>query len=113
MNDIVAKHNKIKVSNEHGSIEIKKMNSWLGEIEKFFVEEKYRGNGIGKSILQDAELKAKEWDIKKLSLLCRVDNRPALNLYLKKDYMIEGLLKNHFENKIHMYILSKYIGKNE
>ena len=83
MNMIVAEHNKIKVSNEHGSIEIKRINNWLGEIEKFYVEEKYRGNGIGTSLLQDAELKAKEWDIKKLSMLCRVDNRTALNLYLK------------------------------
>ena len=109
MNEIVAKHDKIKVSNEHGSIEIKRINNWLGEIEKFFVEEKYRGNGIGKSLLQDAELKAKEWDIKKLSLLCRVDNRPALNLYLKEGYDIEGCLMSHFEDRVHIYVLSKFM----
>lgn len=107
MNEIVAKHDKIEVLNEHGSVEIKRINNWLGEIEKFFVEEKYRENGIGKSLLQDAELKAKEWDIKKLSLLCRVDNRPALSLYLKEGYDIEGCLMSHFEDRVHIYVLSK------
>ena len=109
MNTIVAEHNKIKVSNKHGSIEIKRINNWLAEIEKFFVEEKYRGNGIGTSLLQDAELKAKEWDIKKLSMLCRVDNRTALNLYLKSGYDIEGCLMSHFEDRVHIYVLSKFM----
>lgn len=109
MNEIIAKHDKIKVSNEHGSIEIKRINNWLGEIEKFFVEEKYRGNGIGKSLLQDAELKTREWNIKKLSLLCRVDNRPALNLYLKEGFDIEGCLMSHFEDRVHIYVLSKFM----
>ena len=109
MNEIVAKHDKIKVSNEHGSIEIKRITNWLGEIEKFFVKEKHRGNGIGTSLLRDAESKAKEWDIRKLSLLCRTDNVIASQFYSKEKYLIEGVLLNHFEAGKHIYIMSKFI----
>ena len=110
-NYIKAKNNKIKVSNKYGSIQIKRINSWLGEIEKFFVEEKYRGNGIGSSLLEDAELKAKEWDIKKLSLLCREDNEVALYFYLANRYITEGLLKSHFEDGKDIVVMSKFIQK--
>ena len=110
-NRIEAKNNIIKVFNERGSIQIKRINSWLGEIEKFFIEEKYRRNGIGSSLLKDAELKAKEMGYKKLSLLCREDNEVALYFYLANRYITEGWLKSHFEDGKDIVVMSKFIQK--
>lgn len=108
-NKIEVNQDVIKIKNEYGSIKIKNKTAWLGEIENFFVDEKHRQNGIGNKILEDAEVEAKKWGIRKLSLLCRTDNTSALKLYLRRDFRIEGLLRNHFENGIDIYILSKFI----
>ena len=110
-NYIEVSSNTIKIETEYASITIKNKTDWLGEIEKFFVDEKHRRNGIGSKLLQDAESEARKWDIRKLSLICMTDNVSALKLYLKENYKIEGLLRNHFEKGTDVYILSKYIGK--
>ena len=112
-NVIDVNRNVIRIANEYGTIEIKNKTAWLAEIEKLFVDEKHRRNGVGRKLLRDAEIEARKWDIGKLSLMCKTNNVSALNLYLKENYRIEGLLKSHFENGIDMYILSKYVEKNE
>lgn len=100
---------EIKIENEKSSIKLKVINQRMGEIEKLEVPFEKQRNGIGTLLLHKLERIARNKGLRKLSLLCRTDNKPALNLYIKEDYQIEGLLKNHFENGIDIYILSKFI----
>lgn len=108
-NIIDVNQNVIKITNEYGTIEIKNKTVWLAEIEKLFVDEKHRRNGIGRKLLRDAEIEARKWDIGKLCLMCKTSNVLALKLYLKENYRIEGLLKSHFQKDEDFYVMSKII----
>ena len=102
---------RIIFEHQSSSIELKIINKWVCEIEHLRVPFEKRKNGIGTLLLRELEKEANQRKLKKLSLLCRVDNEPALNLYWKENYKIEGILKNHFENGIDIYILSKFVGE--
>lgn len=90
-------------------IQLRIRNEWLGEIEKIFIPLTERRKGYGTALLHEVEEISKKEGLKKLSLLSRSDNNPAISLYLKENYKIEGLLRNHFEKGTDVYILSKFI----
>ena len=100
---------KYVIRYEKGTVELIKINEWLGEIEHLQVPFHNRRKGIGRLLIQQLEADARKLGLHKLSLLCKTDNKSALNLYIKEDYQIEGLLRNHFENGIDFYVMSKNI----
>tara|TARA_B110000093_G_scaffold72323_1_gene78652 strand:- start:12316 stop:12834 length:519 start_codon:yes stop_codon:yes gene_type:complete len=59
-------------------------------------ESKFQGMGIGKEVL-DLTLKSGfiELDLEKIYLKVSESNTKAVNLYLKKNFIIEGCLKEH------------------
>ncbi len=62
-------------------------------ISNLGVEDKYRKLGIGENLLTYAENKAVNSGYKRLSLLVRVDNEVAKNLYYKYNYKIINVFK--------------------
>jgi len=54
----------------------------------------FRGQGIGTSILKGAIDRARERGLTRLELIVREENVPAVNLYKKLGFEVEGLKKN-------------------
>ncbi|BCJ95105.1 GCN5 family N-acetyltransferase [Anaerocolumna cellulosilytica] len=54
------------------------------------IRKSYRGRGIGTSLFKELEKQAKEKGITRLELTVIKENIPALNLYQKMGYRIEG-----------------------
>ena len=55
---------------------------------------KYRGMGLGTAIFETAEEWATDIGLTRLELTVVSDNKPALGLYKKRGFEIEGLKKN-------------------
>ena len=62
-------------------------------ISSMAVDYDYRNLGIGEKLLSDAERLARRSNHKRCSLLVRVNNEPAKNLYYKFDYKIINVFK--------------------
>lgn len=58
------------------------------------LREKYRGQGIGSMLMEQAELYAKEKGIRRIELEVFGKNTNAIALYKKRDYEIEGIKKD-------------------
>lgn len=54
----------------------------------------YRGKGIGKALMHDALSRAKEKGLERIELTVFEENKPALALYQKVGFVIEGKKKN-------------------
>lgn len=54
----------------------------------------YRGKGIGKALIHDALNKAKEKGLERIELSVFKENQPAITLYQKIGFVIEGTKKN-------------------
>jgi ribosomal protein S18 acetylase RimI-like enzyme len=71
----------------------------------------YRGLGIGKQLLQTAIQKAEQKGLTRIELTVREKNKPAIALYKKFGFEIEGIHKNAvcidgtYENHIFMALL--------
>ena len=71
----------------------------------------YRGQGIGKSLLNSALAKAKQKGLTRIELTVRESNKAAIALYKKFGFAIEGLHRNavcingKYENHISMALL--------
>jgi L-phenylalanine/L-methionine N-acetyltransferase len=60
------------------------------------VHDDYQGQGIGSRLLTEVIDIADRWiDLKRLELTVFIDNAPALHLYKKFDFVIEGTLKKY------------------
>ncbi|MDQ5962622.1 MAG: hypothetical protein QG653_429 [Patescibacteria group bacterium] len=58
------------------------------------LREKYRGKGIGSMLMEKAESFAKEKNIRRIELEVFGKNQPAIELYKKRDYQVEGIKKD-------------------
>lgn len=73
--------------------------------------DKYRGNGIGEALLRTTLNKAKEKGLTRVELTVRDMNKPAIELYKKLGFEVEGLHRNAvrigstYENHISMTLL--------
>jgi RimJ/RimL family protein N-acetyltransferase len=56
--------------------------------------EEYRGKGLGKALMQTAEEWAKDVGLKRLELSVITDNEPAIALYTKQGFEVEGFKKH-------------------
>ena len=71
----------------------------------------YRGLGIGKKLLQAAIQKAEQKGLTRIELTVREKNKPAIALYKKFGFKIEGIHKNgvciegKYENHVFMALL--------
>ena len=62
------------------------LDSKTGYITKIAVKEKYRGKGVGKQIISEAEKISKENQMEKMMLEVYNQNSPAITLYTKCGY---------------------------
>jgi|GEM_PF-5317053 len=71
------------------------------------VEKEYRGKGFGRKMI---EFMIEEGfkDYNKLFMTVNANNEPALKLASSMGFVEEGLLKHHFKQESHVYILSKF-----
>ena len=71
----------------------------------------YRGQGIGKALMNSAINKAQSKGLTRIELTVREHNKPAIALYEKLGFRIEGLhhnavcISNEYENLISMALL--------
>ena len=79
-------------------------------VDKIYILNEYVGIGIGKKVLQFAELRGKEFD-KQVIWLDTMQKGPALHFYLKNGYKIHGESKVQFATVIpeekYMWIMVK------
>lgn len=72
---------------------------------------KYRGNGIGKALIQATLMKAKEIGLTRVELDVREKNTRAIELYKKFGFIVEGIKRNStringiYENDLVMGLL--------
>jgi putative acetyltransferase len=60
------------------------------------VHDDFQGQGVGTALLEAAVDMADNWlNLLRLELTVFVDNEPAIRLYKKCDFEIEGTLRNH------------------
>jgi ribosomal protein S18 acetylase RimI-like enzyme len=55
----------------------------------------YRGQGIGRALLETTLNAAKGRGLTRIELLVRTDNEPAIKLYEKFGFVVEGVLHKH------------------
>ena len=71
----------------------------------------HRGQGIGEALMRKAIAKAKALGLTRIELTVRENNKPAISLYEKLDFVAEGLHRNavrigtEYENQISMALL--------
>ncbi len=82
----------------------KKREAKPGEyyIDSLAVYPQYRSCGVGSRLLKVAHLKSRKRGIKKISLIVKMGNKAALNLYKKLGYSIRGKLKKADNNYLSM-----------
>lgn len=85
----------------------------VAEIIDFYVQEEYRGKGLGKKLMKKAldEITRKEY-IKKIKLTVTVKQQSAIELYKKFGFEEVGKLKDEIINEnesIHVLIMEKYL----
>jgi ribosomal-protein-alanine N-acetyltransferase len=73
------------------------------------VDEKYRHNGIGSSLLEEFFSIAKKKGIKKVSLEVRVDNREAIKFYMGKGFAIKGFLPSFYLDGSDGFLMEKIL----
>ena len=71
-------------------------------IDSLAVYPQYQSCGVGSRLLKVAHLKSCKHGIKKTSLIVKLENKAALNLYKKHGYSIRGKLKKAENNYLSM-----------
>ena len=87
----------------------KKITRTLIETRTTIIREDRRGEGIGSKMNEELEKYAIENNIKKISCYVYVDNIPSVILKLNRNYLVEGLLRDHDEPGKDEYIMSKFL----
>lgn len=67
----------------------------------------FRKKGIGEKLLDSAEEKAKQSNIRSIVLEVSTENRDAVNFYLSNKYKITGLIKDYYGAGKNAYRMSK------
>lgn len=94
-----------------GVISYTKITSNLIRTYREVVDKYERRKGIGQKLNETLEAVCKEKGISKITCNIYTDNIANISLKLKRDYIIEGLLRNHNGIGIHEYIVSKELKK--
>ena len=103
--NIVGKEKNKKI----GKIEINIFNGFLAYLENFYVNKKYRNMGYGKDLLKKSINICKKKGAKKISCTVKYDNLSSLKIFTKNGFKKEGVLRNHFQDKSIIIILSKFL----
>lgn len=82
----------------------------LARLKHFAVAQNYRGQGIGKGIIKDAE---KEIGKAKVEIHVSENETDAIAFYEKQGYVIEGKLSNHYRDDETCYILGKNLNPED
>ncbi len=72
----------------------------------------YAARGVGTTLFEKAEVWAQERDITRLELTVMTHNRAGLALYHKRDFVVEGLLRNSLKvngRYVHEYSMAKLL----
>jgi len=79
------------------------IGSWLtipnAEVLNLFVIEEYRGNGIGKKLVNEVINVCNEENIKMLTLEVRISNKYAITLYEKIGFKVGSIRKKYYDNR--------------
>jgi len=90
------------------------VGSWLtlpnAEILNLFVLDKYRGQKMGKMLMEKVIEVCKENDIEILSLEVNVNNKYAINMYNELGFIIGSVRKNYYNNKEDALLMIKELG---
>lgn len=99
-----------ELSNERAAYIVVKLGSkvvgfggmWIlfdeADITNIAVHPEYRGHSFGDVIVENLIKTAKDLGATCMTLEVRASNTPAINLYLKHNFSIEGTRKNFYEN---------------
>ncbi len=71
-----------------------------GEIVSVATDEAVRGQGLGSILLSEVIVKEREAGTDKLFLEVRKSNAPAIKLYEKNGFMIDGVRKNFYRKPV-------------
>tara|TARA_Y100000746_G_C15447961_1_gene425839 strand:- start:1152 stop:1607 length:456 start_codon:yes stop_codon:yes gene_type:complete len=87
-----------------GALSVK---STYGELKSIYVDEKSRGNGIGKLITMNLEMEAKKLSLTELYLETGGNLLPAINLYKKLGYKECGPFGEYKESPHSFFMFKK------
>ena len=79
----------------------------LGHIISVAVDPKYRGRGIGKSLLKAIEELLRDSGAKVIRLEVSEDNEVAINLYRKLNYEIVDRIEKYYPDGSNAYVMMK------
>jgi ribosomal-protein-alanine N-acetyltransferase len=90
------------------------VGSWLtlpnAEILNLFVLDRFRGNKIGKLLMEKVIEVCNENDIEVLSLEVNVNNKYAIDMYNDLGFIIGSVRKNYYNNKEDALLMIKELG---
>lgn len=98
-----------KKNKKIGKIDITIYNDHLAYLENFFVYAENRNLGIGKKLLKKAINICEEKKVGKMSCTIKSSNIPCLKIFIKNGFKKEGILRDHFQKKSTIIILSKFL----
>ncbi|MBS1577805.1 MAG: GNAT family N-acetyltransferase [Bacteroidetes bacterium] len=93
-----------------GFIVLQVCGSFNGYIQTLCIKEAYRGNGLGKQLLQFAEERIFQ-SSPNVFICVSVFNEPAKKLYYKSGFQEVGVLKDFIKNGVDELLLRKTIGQ--
>jgi len=67
----------------------------------------YRKKGIGRKLLNSAEEKAQQLNIKNIVLEVSTENNDAVNFYLSNKYKVDCIIENYYSGGMDAYRMSK------
>lgn len=90
-----------------GIVSFKVVTPHLVDLQRTMVDVKYRRMGYGRDIGTAIEKEIRELGYGKIMMSCYSTNTAIINLKLSEGYVIEGLLRNHYDVGKHDYIFGK------
>ncbi len=89
------------------------VGSWItipnAEILNLFVKDKYRGNNLGKMLIDEVVDVCKLENVDKLTLEVRVSNTYAIKMYENSGFKVSHTRKNYYSNNEDAYLMIKDI----
>jgi len=73
------------------------------------VDKEFRGQGIGKRLLELFEGEAKKLKVEKMRLEVKTSNKVAINLYKKMGFIISNMLPAYYNDGSDAYVMQKFI----
>ena len=90
------KSRNIKIEKEKNCIAILSLTDREVEIYFIGVEKKFRGKGLGKTLLKNVISFSKDYGASTIVLEVGVNNRPAKNTYLSLNFKECGIRRNYY-----------------